>query len=73
MLHEQNAKIVAVSDIRGGIFHGDGLDIPAVIEHVKTTGSVVDFPGSEPVSNDDLLTLECDVLVPAALGLVISG
>lgn len=73
LAHEQNAKILAVSDIRGGIFNGDGLDIPAVVKHVEETGSVVGSPGSEPISNDDLLTLECDVLVPAALGHVITS
>ncbi len=71
-LHEQAARIVAVSDVKGGIFAGDGLDIPKVIAHVRATGSVVDFPGAEPISNEALLTAECDVLAPAALGHVLT-
>ncbi len=72
LLEEEGAKIIAVSDIKGGIFHGDGIDIRALLEHVRKTGSVVEFPGSEPISNDDLLTCDCDVLMPAALGHVIT-
>ena len=73
LTHERGGKIRAVSDIKGGIFKGDGLDIPALVEHVAKTGSVVEFPGSEPLSNAELLACECDVLVPAALGHVLNG
>ena len=69
---QQGAKILAVSDVNGGIFCGDGLDISRLIEHRDETGSVTEFPGSEPVSNGDLLALECNVLAPAALGHVIT-
>ncbi len=71
LAHAQGAKIVAVSDVKGGIQAGDGLDVVKLVEHVKATGSVVGFPGSKPISNDELLRTECDVLVPAALGHVI--
>jgi glutamate dehydrogenase (NAD(P)+) len=71
LLHVEGSKILSVSDARGGVFKGDGLDIPALHAYAKETGSVVDFPGSEPISNTALLTLECDVLVPAALGHVL--
>lgn len=64
-------KIIAVSDSRGGILQPDGLDLDQVRAHKKETGSVVDFPGSEPISNEDLLTLDVTVLVPAALESVI--
>lgn len=73
LLHEAGAKVVAVSDIKGGIHSGDGLDVPALLEHARTTGSVVDFPRSRSISNDDLLIADCDVLVPAALGHVLTG
>lgn len=73
LLHPLGAKVVAVSDVNGGIFNGDGLDIPKVYEHAKATGSVVEAPGSEPISNDDLLLAECDVLAPAALGHVLTS
>ncbi|HEX5101499.1 MAG TPA: Glu/Leu/Phe/Val dehydrogenase dimerization domain-containing protein [Polyangiaceae bacterium] len=71
LLHERGARIVVVSDLKGGVFKGDGLDIPALFAHAKTTGSVIEFPGAEAISNHDLLTVECDVLVPAALGHVL--
>ncbi len=66
-------KIVAVSDTKGGVYSEDGIDAEAVVRHKMTTGSVVGFPGTRPVSNEDLLELSCDVLVPAALEGVITG
>jgi len=66
-LHELGCRVIGVTDIYGGAFNGDGLDIPGLGEWVRGTGSVKDFPGSEPISNAELLALECDVLVPAAL------
>ncbi len=70
---EQGGEIIAVSDVMGGIRSRDGKGLPVteLVAHVKKTGSVVKFPGSEPVSNEDLLELECDVLIPAALECVI--
>jgi glutamate dehydrogenase (NAD(P)+) len=70
--HEQGYRVVAVSDVAGGIHAPGGLDVPKVVAHVAETGSVVDCPGTEPISNDDLLTLDVDVLMPAALGEVIT-
>ena len=65
-------KVVAVSDSRGGIINENGLDGEAVFEHKAKTGSVVDFPNSDPISNEDLLELDVDVLIPAALENVIT-
>ncbi len=67
------SKVVAVSDSRGGILMEQGLDADAVLEHKKKTGSVVDFPGSKPVSNTALLELDVDLLLPSALENVITG
>jgi glutamate dehydrogenase (NAD(P)+) len=64
--------VVAVSDSQGGIYAPDGLDPRKVIAHKRATGSVVDFPGAQPISNADLLTLDVDILVPAALENVIN-
>jgi glutamate dehydrogenase (NAD(P)+) len=72
LLDEQGAKVVAVSDVKGGIFNGNGLDISKVVDHVSETRSVIDLPGTEPISNEALLTTPCDVLVPAALGHVLT-
>ncbi|HDD25246.1 MAG TPA: Glu/Leu/Phe/Val dehydrogenase [Chloroflexi bacterium] len=60
-------KIVAVSDSKGGIYNPDGLDGEAVIAHKKETGSVVNFPGAQNISNAELLESDVMVLFPAAL------
>jgi len=65
-------KVVAVSDSRGGIINEGGLEGEDVFEHKEKTGSVVDFPNSEPISNEDLLELDVDILIPAALENVIT-
>jgi glutamate dehydrogenase/leucine dehydrogenase len=68
ILHdEQGANIVAVSDSRGGIHNSQGLDPHAVAAHKRKTGSVEGFPGARSISNEELLELKADVLVPAAL------
>ena len=72
LAHAQGAKIVAVSDVKGGIFSGDGIDVMKLLEHTKATGSVVGFAGTKSITNEEVLTAECDVLVPAALGHVIN-
>ncbi len=66
-------KVVAVSDSRGGIYTPDGLDYGAVMAHKQQTGAVRGFPGTEPVSNEELLELDVTVLVPAALESVITA
>jgi len=65
--HEQEASIVAVSDPKGGIFCKDGLDPVKVMEHKKKSVSVVDYQGARNISNQELLELEVDFLIPAAL------
>ena len=65
-------RVIAVSDSRGGIFRRDGLDPAQVMRHKEKTGSVVGFPGSDPMTNEDLLELETDILIPAALENVIT-
>ncbi len=67
LLHEQGATIIAVSDSRGGILNPKGLDPMKVLAHKQETGSVVEYPGTEAVSNQELLELPCDILVLAAL------
>jgi glutamate dehydrogenase/leucine dehydrogenase len=67
ILGDMGYKVIAVSDSRGGILNRDGLDIHRVIRHKKSTGSLAGFDGSESISNDELLTCDCDILVPAAL------
>ncbi len=68
ILHdEQGAKIVAVSDSRGGIYKADGLNPHEVEEHKTKTGSVVGFPGAKDISNEEVLEMKADILIPAAL------
>jgi glutamate dehydrogenase/leucine dehydrogenase len=67
LLHEAGCKIIAVSDSKGGALNPKGLDPQKVLEHKNNTGSVVDYPGSSFITNEQLLELECDILVPAAL------
>ena len=69
---EEGYKVVAVSDIRGGIHSAGGLDITAVRAHLTEAGTVVGYPGADPISNEDLLELPVDVLVPAAMGEVVT-
>jgi len=64
-------NVVAVSDSRGGIYDPKGLNIEQVLSHKQTTGSIIDFNGLKNISNEQLLELPVDILVPAALENVI--
>jgi glutamate dehydrogenase (NAD(P)+) len=68
---EAGCRVVAVSDVKGAIHQGDGLDLAAVRRQLEETGSVVGLEGSDSITNEELLELDVDVLVPAALGGVI--
>jgi len=70
---EAGAHVVAVSDSQGGVHAPDGLEMNSVMLHRKEHGTVVGTPETMTVTNRDLLTLECDILIPAALGGVITG
>jgi glutamate dehydrogenase/leucine dehydrogenase len=72
VMAEKGACVVAVSDVTGGTFRKDGLDLPQLVEHVKTTGGVKGFSGGEDVSFDAVLEADCDVLIPAAGGSAIT-
>jgi glutamate dehydrogenase (NAD(P)+) len=65
-LHERGARVIAVSDVSGGVHDPRGLDVPTLHEHVAGRGSLAGFPAATPISNAELLALECDVLVLAA-------
>ncbi len=66
-------KVIAVSDSKGGILNKKGLPFEEVFEHKNKTGSVVGFKGSEKITNEELLELDVDILIPAALEEVITG
>lgn len=73
LIYQLGAKIVAVSDWRGGIMNENGLNIPELLAHYKTHGSFDGFDGADPIENAKLLELPCDVLIPAALESVITA
>ncbi|HEU4766840.1 MAG TPA: Glu/Leu/Phe/Val dehydrogenase [Pyrinomonadaceae bacterium] len=66
LMHDQGYKVVAISDIHGGIYNPKGINIPEALEYLRTTRSFEGYEGVEFVNNQELLELECDVLVPAA-------
>lgn len=72
-LHDMGIKVVAVSDRKGGIYSPDGVQIEEIIEIREETGTVTEWSGGDKISNEELLTLDCDVLIPAALGRVITN
>lgn len=67
ILHEMGCKIIAASDSKGGIYNPNGLDLLAVIEHKLKTGQLFGFKDCKKITNKELLELECEILVPAAL------
>ena len=67
-LGEAGFSVVAVSDVNGGIHSGQGLDLAQLKAHLNETGTVVGFKGAEAITNDELLEMECEFLVPAAMG-----
>jgi glutamate dehydrogenase (NAD(P)+) len=72
LLHQAGAKVIAVCDVYGGLHNSDGIDIPGLIQYVKENKKVIGFPGAGPISATEILKVECDVLVPAALENVIT-
>lgn len=72
LLQDEGCKILAISDVAGGIYNSHGLDAYKAADHVARTGSVKDFPDSEPISQEELLELDCDILIPAAVENVIT-
>lgn len=67
LFQEAGARVTAVSDVSGGVMRDHGLDIAALLAHVRQGGTVGGFTGSQSITNDQLLALPCDVLVPAAM------
>jgi glutamate dehydrogenase (NAD(P)+) len=67
LLQEMGCTVVAASDSRGGVYNPKGLNVEDVIRHKAETGTVVGYPGTDEVTNKELLELDCEVLVPAAL------
>jgi len=71
-LHQMGCKIIAASDSRGGVYDSKGVDPLALAKHKEKTGTVLGFANSKQITNEELLEIECDILVPAALENVIT-
>jgi glutamate dehydrogenase (NAD(P)+) len=67
LLHQLGCRVVAVSDVSGGIYNPKGLDVQGLFQEVRKSGTITTFPSADRVSNKELLELPCDILVPAAL------
>jgi glutamate dehydrogenase/leucine dehydrogenase len=67
ILHEQEFRVIAVSDSKGGIYNAKGIEPMKVFEHKNKNGSVIGYANSKQITNEELLELRCDILVPAAL------
>ncbi len=73
LLAEEGVRVIAVSDSKGGIYNPYGIDVPAVVSHKRESGAVGGLPGTEPITNEELIELDCDVLAPCALEQVITA
>ena len=69
---EKKARVIAISDSRGGVFNSRGIDPLKASRYKERSGTVVGMPGASRISNDDLLTMKCDILIPAGIGNVIT-
>jgi glutamate dehydrogenase (NAD(P)+) len=67
LLAKQGAKVVAVTDWKGGVYNKKGLDVPKMVDFAKQHKTIDGFPGGEGIANEDLFKLEVDILIPAAL------
>jgi glutamate dehydrogenase (NAD(P)+) len=72
-LHDERAKVVAISDSRGGIHNPNGINVPAAIAHKEETGTLSGFRDGDAITNEEIVLLECDVLAPCALEQVITS
>ncbi len=72
-MHQLGCKVVAAGDVSGAVYNKNGLDIPALLQYVKKHRGVKGFPEAEPISNEDLLAIPVDVLIPAAIDGVITS
>jgi glutamate dehydrogenase (NAD(P)+) len=73
LLWREGCVIVGISDVKGGVWNPQGIDIRQLEAHVAEAGTVVGFPGTEPISNTAILEQPCDVLIPAAVGSQLRG
>jgi glutamate dehydrogenase/leucine dehydrogenase len=73
LVQQMGAKVIAASDTKGGVYNKAGIDVAALRRHKEKTGSVVGFPGSKSITNEEVLESDCTILIPAALENQITG
>ncbi|GCE10343.1 Glu/Leu/Phe/Val family dehydrogenase [Tengunoibacter tsumagoiensis] len=73
LLHEMGCKVVGLSDISGGVYNPEGIDVPLALRYSKEHGQLYGLPGAQMITNQALLELPCDILVPAALENQLTG
>ncbi|HKZ62219.1 MAG TPA: Glu/Leu/Phe/Val dehydrogenase [Nitrososphaera sp.] len=73
LVAEQGAKVIAASDSKGGVYSNAGIDVAALRKHKEKTGSVTGFSGTKSISNEEVLEVDCTILIPAALENQITG
>jgi glutamate dehydrogenase (NAD(P)+) len=73
LMHERGYKVIGIAEWDGGLFNPNGIDIGSLIEHRLRNGSVLGFRGAEPVPSAELITMECEILIPAATENVITS
>ncbi len=73
LVHQLGCRVIAVSDVQSGVYNPNGLQIPQLVEYHRATGSVSGFSGGDRITNAELLELDCEMLVPAAVGSVITA
>jgi glutamate dehydrogenase (NAD(P)+) len=67
LLFEEGCKVIAVSNSKGGIYNKGGINVKNLIQHAKKNRTITDFPDVDNITNEELLALDCDVLIPAAI------
>jgi glutamate dehydrogenase (NAD(P)+) len=67
IIHDDGAKVIAATDSKGGVFNPKGLDPRALARYKEENGSVVDYPGADSITNEELLEVDCSILIPAAM------
>jgi glutamate dehydrogenase/leucine dehydrogenase len=73
LLHAAGTLVLAASDSTAAVYNKNGLDIPQLVLHKQRTGSLRGFPGADAITPEELLSLECEILIPAALENAITG
>ena len=71
-LHEQGVRVIAITDVEGGVYAEKGIDVPALLAYARANRTVAGYPNAAPIMNEQLWRVPCDYLIPAALGGVIT-